>query len=77
VSIVKGKMMSQKLLKSKIHRAVVTGSDSNYVGSITINKNLLEKAGIREFEFVQVVNINNSPRFDTYVVAGQADSGVI
>jgi len=44
--------MSKKLLKSKIHRAVVTGSDSNYVGNITIDKNLLEKAGIREFEFV-------------------------
>ena len=69
--------MFRKLLKSKIHRAVVTGSDLNYVGSITIDKNLLEKAGIREFEFVQVVNINNGARFETYAVAGQPDSGVI
>ena len=69
--------MFRKLLKSKIHRAVVTGSDLNYVGSITIDKNLLEKAGIREFEFVHVVNINNGARFETYTVAGLADSGVI
>ena len=50
--------MFRKFLKSKIHRAVVTGSDLNYIGSITIDKNLLEKADIREFELVQVVNIN-------------------
>ena len=69
--------MFRKLLKSKIHRAVVTGSDLNYAGSITIDKNLLEKTGIREFEFVQVINIFNGARFETYVVAGQVDSGVI
>ena len=69
--------MYRKLLNSKIHRAVVTGSELNYVGSITIDKNLLDKAGIREFELVQVVNINNGDRFETYTVAGQAESGVI
>jgi len=49
------------LLKSKIHRAVVTGSNLNYAGSITIDKNPLENAGIRENEHVQVGNINNGP----------------
>ena len=54
-------IMFRILLKSKIHRAVVTGSDLNYVESITIDKNLLENAGIREIELVQVGNINNGP----------------
>jgi len=69
--------MYRKLLKSKIHRAVVTGSELNYIGSITIDEMLLDKAGIREYEFVQVVNINNGARFETYAVAGERDSGII
>ncbi len=65
------------LLKSKIHRATVTQSELNYVGSITIDKNLMDAAGIIEYEKVQVVDIDNGSRFETYVITGEADSGCI
>ncbi len=69
--------MYRKMLKSKIHRAVVTGSSLNYIGSITIDKDLLDQAGIKEYELVQVVNINNGARLETYAVKGAEGSGVI
>jgi aspartate 1-decarboxylase len=63
------------MLKSKIHRATVTDSDLHYVGSITIDPNLLEAADIREFEQVAVVDVNNGARFETYTIAGARGSG--
>ncbi len=65
------------MLKSKIHRAVVTEADLNYVGSITIDKDLMEAADIIENEKVTIVNNNNGARFDTYVIEGQRGSGII
>ncbi|HVS29097.1 MAG TPA: aspartate 1-decarboxylase [Solirubrobacteraceae bacterium] len=67
--------MQRVMLKSKIHRATVTGSDLNYVGSITIDAELLEAADIREHEQVHVVDIDNGARFETYTIAGQRGSG--
>jgi len=69
--------MILNMLKSKIHRAVVTEANLNYVGSVTIDPELMEAAGIIEYEKVQVVNINNGERFETYVIAGKLGSGVI
>jgi aspartate 1-decarboxylase len=63
------------MLKSKIHRATVTDSDLHYVGSITIDPELLEAADIREFEQVAVVDVNNGARFETYTIAGEPGSG--
>jgi aspartate 1-decarboxylase len=65
------------LFKSKIHRATVTGANLNYMGSITIDRALLDAAGILPHEKVQVVNNNNGARFETYVIAGPPHSGVI
>ncbi len=65
------------MLKSKIHRATVTEANLNYVGSITIDKNLMDKSNILEYEKVQIVDIDNGSRFGTYVIAGEKDSGVI
>lgn len=69
--------MELTLLKAKIHRAVVTQADLNYVGSITIDRTLMNRAGILEYEQVQIVDINNGNRFETYVIQGEPDSGVI
>lgn len=69
--------MEINFLKSKIHRATVTQAELDYVGSITIDEKLMEAAGINEYEKVQVVDINNGNRLETYVIAGEADSGVI
>src|SRR5579863_9646933 len=63
------------MLKSKIHRATVTDCDLHYVGSITIDPDLLEAADIREFEQVAVVDIDNGARFETYTIAGERGSG--
>jgi aspartate 1-decarboxylase len=63
------------MLKSKIHRATVTDCDLHYVGSITIDPELLEAADIREFEQVAVVDIDNGARFETYTIAGQPGTG--
>ena len=65
------------MLKSKLHRAVVTEADVNYVGSITIDKELMDKAGILEYEKVSVVDVENGQRFDTYVIAGEEGSRII
>ncbi len=65
------------MFKSKLHRAVVTQADLNYVGSITIDEALMEAADIMPNEKVQVVNNNNGARFETYVIPGPRDSGII
>jgi aspartate 1-decarboxylase len=65
------------MFKSKIHRATVTEANLNYMGSITIDEALLEAAGILPNEKIQVVNNNNGSRFETYVIKGERDSGMI
>jgi len=65
------------MLKSKIHRAVLTDANLNYVGSITIDRDLLEAADILPYEKVQVVNNNNGARFETYVIEGEPGSGQV
>jgi aspartate 1-decarboxylase len=69
--------MQRVMLKSKIHRATVTGSDLHYVGSITVDAGLLEAADILEHEQVSVVDVDNGARFETYTIAGPRGSGVI
>ena len=69
--------MYRTLLNAKIHRAVMTSADLNYEGSLTVDTTLLEAAGIREFELVQVVDVESGSRFETYIIAGAADSGII
>lgn len=66
-----------EILKSKIHRATVTDANLNYEGSITIDENLIEAAGMRINEKVSVVNNNNGERFETYVIRGERGSGTI
>lgn len=65
------------VLKGKIHRAVVTQAELDYVGSITIDEQLMEAAGIQEYERVQVVDVENGRRLETYVITGERDSGVV
>lgn len=65
------------LYKSKIHRATVTESNLNYVGSVTIDENLMKAAGILPHERVQVLNLSNGARLETYVITGERGSGVI
>ena len=67
--------MQRVMLKSKIHRATVTGCDLHYVGSITVDPELLEGADIREHEQVHVLDIDNGARFETYTIAGERGSG--
>ena len=69
--------MIRTLVHAKIHRATVTGADLNYVGSITIDKNLIEAAGMWPYERVQVVDINNGNRLETYIIEGERGSGTI
>lgn len=69
--------MLLNMLKSKIHRATVTEANLNYIGSITIDEDLMDAAGILQNERVQIVNINNGKRFDTYVIRGQRGKGDI
>lgn len=69
--------MEITLLKAKIHRAVVTQADLNYVGSVTIDTKLLRESGILEYEKVQIVDIDNGNRFETYTIAGEEGSGII
>jgi aspartate 1-decarboxylase len=68
--------MQIELLKSKIHRAVITEANLNYVGSITIDEDLIEAANLIENEKVQVVNVNNGERLETYVIKGRRGSGI-
>lgn len=65
------------MLKAKIHRATVTQAELDYVGSITVDMDLLEQAGILEYEKVQIVDVNNGSRFETYTIAGERGSGVM
>lgn len=65
------------MLKSKIHRAVVVQAELNYVGSITIDSSLMEAAGILEYEKVQIADVESGNRFETYIIAGEPDSGMI
>ena len=69
--------MNIEVVKSKIHRVTITESDLNYVGSITIDKDLMEAANLIANEKVQIVNLNNGERFDTYVITGERGSGEI
>lgn len=69
--------MLRQMLQAKIHRATITQADLNYEGSISIDSQLLDTVGIREFERVEIYNINNGERFDTYAIAGEPGSGVI
>lgn len=69
--------MTITLLKAKIHRAVVKQADLDYVGSITIDSELLRESGILEYEKVEIADIDNGNRFETYAIAGEAGSGII
>ncbi len=69
--------MQIQVLKSKIHRVKVTQANLNYIGSVTIDQNLMDAANILEHEKVQIVNINNGERLETYVIKGKRGSGTI
>ena len=69
--------MTLEMLKGKIHRATVKQAELDYVGSITVDQDLLDAAGILEYEKVQIVDINNGSRFETYTIAGERGSGAI
>ena len=69
--------MTITMLKAKKHRATVTQAELDYVGSITVDMDLLEQAGILEYEKVQIVDVNNGSRFETYTIAGERGSGVM
>lgn len=69
--------MKISALKSKIHRAVITQAELNYIGSITIDEDLMDSAGLYEYEHVYIVNVNSGSRIETYVIAGERGSGVI
>lgn len=69
--------MTIQMLKGKIHRAVVVQAELNYVGSITVDPELMEAAGILEYEKVQIVDVENGSRFETYTIAGEPGSGMI
>lgn len=66
-----------EVVKSKIHRATITDANLNYIGSITIDEDLMEAANLIEFEKVQVVNNNNGERLETYVIRGERGTGTI
>jgi len=69
--------MQIEVFKSKIHRAKVTQAELHYVGSITLDEHLMEASGIIENEKVQIVNVNNGERFETYVITGERGSGTV
>ena len=69
--------ISRTMVRSKIHRATLTGADLHYIGSITIDENLLKAADILPFERVQVVDVNNGNRLETYAIAGEFGSDTI
>lgn len=68
--------MNISILKSKVHRAVITEANLNYVGSLTLDEDLMEAANMIENEKVQVVNVNNGERLDTYLIKGKRGSGI-
>ena len=69
--------MYLQMLKGKIHRATVIQAELDYVGSITVDQDLLDAAGILEYEKVQIVDVNNGQRFETYTISGERGSGMI
>ena len=69
--------MTIEVLKSKIHRVTVTEANLNYIGSITIDEDLIDAANLIEFEKVHVLNNNNGERFETYIIKGKRGSGII
>lgn len=69
--------MFRYMLKSKIHRATITDANLNYEGSLTVDKDLLDRAGLVPFEKIKIYNINNGERFDTYIIEGPSGSGTI
>ena len=69
--------MYKEFLDSKIHRATVTDANLEYVGSITIDEVLIQKAGMKEWQKVEILDINNGERFQTYIIKGEPNSGVI
>jgi aspartate 1-decarboxylase len=69
--------MNIQVLKSKIHRVTVTEADLNYIGSITIDQDLMDAANLIENEKVQILNMNNGERLETYVITGERGSGII
>ena len=69
--------MNLTMLKGKIHRATITQAELDYIGSITIDSELLDAAGILEYEQVQIVDVQNGNRFETYTIAGEPGSGMI
>ena len=69
--------MLHQMLKAKLHRAVITASDLDYEGSLTIDSDLLDASGIRPYERIFVYNVNNGERFETYAITGKAGSGTI
>ncbi|HCA43995.1 MAG TPA: aspartate 1-decarboxylase [Bacteroidetes bacterium] len=69
--------MKRTMFKSKIHRATVTEAVLYYEGSLTLDKTLMDAAGLKEYEQVQVVNVNNGERFETYLIEGKPGSGVV
>lgn len=69
--------MQLTMLKGKIHRATIRQAELDYVGSITVDPELLQAAGILEYEMVQVVDVNNGARFETYTIAGEPGSGMV
>lgn len=69
--------MTLEMLKSKIHRATVTQSALDYIGSITVDEAIMEAAGLTEYEKVEIADVDNGARFSTYVICGEANSGII
>jgi aspartate 1-decarboxylase len=69
--------MQIEVLKSKIHRAVITEANLNYVGSLTVDEDLMDAANMIEYEKIHVVNVNNGERIETYLIKGARGSGVI
>jgi aspartate 1-decarboxylase len=69
--------MQIEVLKSKIHRAVITEANLNYVGSLTVDEDLMDAANMIEYEKIHVVNVNNGERIETYLIRGERGSGVI
>jgi aspartate 1-decarboxylase len=69
--------MQIQILKSKVHRAVITEANLNYVGSLTLDENLMDAANMIEHEKIQVVNVNNGERIETYLIKGKRGTGVV
>ncbi len=69
--------MQIEILKSKVHRAVITEANLNYVGSLTLDEDLMDAANLIENEKIQVVNVNNGERIETYIIKGKRGSGVV